>query len=75
MSFARCHLGVWRHDGDGKAETLFRGDVIVPVAGEPPEFVPAVPVALAERIAEVVENEGDRLQSKATERSRGEEDE
>ena len=75
MSFARCHLGVWRYDEDGTSETLFRGDVTVPVSGEPPELVPTVPVALAERIAEVVENEGDRLQSKAIESGRGEEDE
>ena len=75
MSFARCHLGVWRYDGEGKSETLFRGDVTVPVTGEPPELVPAVPVALAERIAEVVGNESSRLQSKAIDCSRGEEEE
>lgn len=55
VSFARCHLGVWRHDGEGHSAKLFKGDVTVPVAGEPPELVPAVPAALAERIAEVLE--------------------
>ena len=55
MSFARCHLLLCQDDEDENSKPLFDGAVIVPLTGEPPELVPAVPTALAERIADVVE--------------------
>ena len=58
MSFARCRLLLCQDDEDGNSKPLFDGAVIVPLAGEPPERVPAVPRALAERIADVIEAAG-----------------
>lgn len=54
MSFARCHLLLCQDDEEGNSKPLFDGAVIVPLTGEPPDLVPAVPAALAERIAELL---------------------
>ncbi|MBR6021072.1 MAG: hypothetical protein IK066_01485 [Kiritimatiellae bacterium] len=57
VSFARCSLSIWRYDAEDPPETLFSDSVVVPLTGDPPELVPAVPVALAERIAAVLDTE------------------